>query len=97
MEKELNCFVVSALFSAHTSQGRFLCQQYFKKCIEAQGVRDAKEIFERLFTSHMAKRYHLAVEDIQLLQHGSMTVKKVPFESCIKSKKRAEKKLAKKN
>ena len=97
MVKEINCFVVSALFSAHTSHGRFLCQQYFKKCIEAQGAREAKEIFERLFASHMAKRYHHAVEDIQLLQHGLMTVKKVPFESCVKSRKRAEKILAKKN
>lgn len=97
MEKGMMCFVVTALFSVHTSQGRYLCQRYFNKCIEAHNTREAKEIFERSFATHMAKRYHVPVEDIQLLQHGSLTVKKVPFENCIKSRKRAEKKLAKKN
>lgn len=88
------CFLVTAHFLVHLSNGIFLCDRHFRKYVQAPTSREAKHIFESQFTMHMARRYHVDAADIALLQIGALTMRRAALNKCEESRKRAEKKCS---
>lgn len=70
-------FFVAAKYSIYSSDGHYVCRHFFREFIEACSDVEAEYVFIQMVKDRIKKRHYIGARDVQLIQHGSPTIRRI--------------------